>query len=297
MAFLNALHDRFQFYVQAIKDEYKRSRWFKAMTIAAPVYVFLVGFLITFVNPVPTWSWRSKIIILLSSLVMALCVAVEAAYRSAKRNESARPVIDVLIPQAFVRAVPGNRSICQVFLYVELQNKTPHRANFVRYALDFKVKEREPVRINKLLDLAQFQACSAIESCDDDYPEEVVITHTDCENMDDLREVLRTDSPVEGFPAVGWLGFIVRKSIVPYSSYQRGLGYGHPILTDEGEPTGDEEEATEPVYFPKFSAIEELKLIVVDGYQQSWSGVAVAVNPKGEEVIERPKPAAISSLV
>ena len=65
------------------------------MTIAAPVYVFLVGFLVTFVNPVPTWSWRSKIIILLSSLVMALCVAVEAAYRSAKRNESARPVIDV----------------------------------------------------------------------------------------------------------------------------------------------------------------------------------------------------------
>ena len=69
------------------------------------------------------------------------------------------------------------------------------------------------------------------------------------------------------------------------------------FLTDEGEPTGDEEEATEPVYFPKFSAIEELKLIVVDGYQQSWSGVAVAVNPKGEEVIERPTPAAISSLV
>lgn len=255
------------------------------MSIAAPLYIAF-GLVIAFANPIPSWSWRTRIIILLSGLVVALCVVVEAAYRSAKRNENARPVLEVLVPQAFVRAIPDNRSICQVFLYTEIQNKTLHRASFIKYALDFKVKGKDPLRINKLLDLEQFQACSAIESCDYDYPYEVMFTYTDCENMDDLRDVLRTDSPIEGFPAVGWLGFIVRRGILPYGSHEQGTGRGYAIVEDDGDV--HEEEETETVYFPKFSEIEELRLIVVDGYQQSWSASATAINPKGEAVIPRP---------
>jgi hypothetical protein len=196
--------------------------------------------------------------------------------------------VEVYVPSAFVRPVLDNRSVCQVFLQVELRNPTPYRPNLVKYFLDFKVKGKETVRLTKILDLKDFQACNTIEYVDDE-DGETWITYTDHENMDDLRRFIIDNGPPEdGFPSIGWLGFTVRKSVLPYGSYQRGLGYGHPILTDEGEPTGDEEEETETVYFPKFSEIEELKLVVVDGYQNSWEGIAAKINPKGEAVIPRP---------
>jgi hypothetical protein len=196
--------------------------------------------------------------------------------------------VEVRILSAFVRHLADNRSVCQVFLQVELRNPTPYRPNLVKYVLDFKVKEKETIRLTKMLDLKDFQACNTIESVD--YEDgETWITYTDYEDLDDLRSVVINHGPPEdGFPSIGWLGFIARKSVLPYGSYQLGLGYGHPILTDDGEPTEDEEEETETVYFPKFNAIEELKLIVVDGYQNSWEGIAGSINPKGEAVIPRP---------
>jgi hypothetical protein len=200
--------------------------------------------------------------------------------------------IEVLIPSAFVRPVGDNRSVCMVFLQVELQNPTPNRPNLVKYFLDFKAEGKDVVRISKMLDLRDFQACNTIESTDEDSGE-TWLTFTDYEDMEDLRSfIINNGPPEDGFPAIGWLGFIVRKSVLPYDSYEQGLGYGRPILTDEGEPTGDEEEETETVYFPKFSAIEELKLIVVDGHRQSWSGTATAINPRGEAVIPRPSDSA-----
>ena len=221
--------------------------------------------------------------------MIALASTVEALYQSVKRGEKARPEIKVLVPAAFVRAIPNNRTICQIFVQVELQNPTPHRPNLIKYFLDFKVQGKDTVRLTKMLDLQEFQVCNTIES-QDEGDEETQITFIDCEDIDDLRDNIRNNGvPEDGFPSIGWLGFTVRKSVLPYGSYQKGLGYGHPILTDDGEPTGDEQEETETVYFPKFSAIEELKLIVVDGHQQSWSGIAAAINPKGEAVIPRSK--------
>jgi hypothetical protein len=196
--------------------------------------------------------------------------------------------IEVRIPSAFVRAIPDNRSVCQVFLQVELRNPTPYRPNLVKYLLDFKVKGKDAVRITKTLDLQDFQACNTIESVDE-YDSEIWLTFIDHEDLDDLQNVINAQGPPEdGFPSIGWLGFIVRKSVLPYGSYERGTGHGYAIVDDDGEV--HEEEETETVYFPKFNEIEELKLIVVDGHENSWEGIADRINPRGEAVIPRPRP-------
>lgn len=287
ISFLASLHDRLEFCVEAVKNEFQQSKAYKLMSlILTPLYIIL-GSIVVVQNPVPSWPWATRIIALLGLLVVVLSFTIEAIYQSVKRDEKARPDIKVLVPAAFVRAVPNNRSVCQVFLQVELRNPTPHRPNLINYFLDFKVKEKDSIRLTRLLDLQDFQACNTVESVDEE-DGETWITYTDHEDMEDLRSFINTHGPPEdGFPSIGWLGFTVRKSVLPYDSYQRGLGYGYPILTDDGEPTGDEEEETETVYFPNFSAIEEIKLVVVDGHQQSWSGTATVINPKGEAVTPR----------
>lgn len=291
MSFVDSLYDRLEFCIEAVKNEFRQSKVYKLLSLTVtPLYIIL-GSIVVVQNPVPTWPWATRIIALLGLLVVVLSFTIEAIYQSVKRNEKARPEIKVSVLTAFVRPVPNNQTVCEVFLRVELRNPTPYRPNLVKYLLDFKVKEKDAVRLTKMLDLQDFQACNTIESVDED-DGETWLTYTDHEDLDDLRSVIIDHGPPEdGFPSIGWLGFIVRKSVLPYGSYQRGLGYGRPILTEDGEPTGDEEEETETVYFPKFSEIEQLKLIVVDGHQSSWEGIADRINPRGEAVIPRPKSA------
>jgi hypothetical protein len=289
MSFVDSLYDRLEFCTEAVKNEFRQSKVYKLLSLTlTPLYIIL-GSIVVVQNPVPTWPWATRIVALLGLLVVVLSFTIEAIYQSVRRNEKARPEIKVSVPTAFVRPVPNNQTVCQVFLRVELRNPTPYRPNLVNYLLDFKVKEKDAVRLTKMLDLQDFQACNTIESVDED-DGETWLTFTDYEDLDDLRNVISVQGPPEdGFPSIGWLGFIVRKSVLPYGSYERGTGRGYAIVDDDGEV--HEEEETETVYYPKFDAIEELKLIVVDGHQNSWEGIADRINPRGETVISRPKSA------
>ncbi len=111
------------------------------------------------------------------------------------------------------------------------------------------------------------------------------LTFRDCESMDSLP----TKSSVrEGIPLVGWLGFTVRNSWLPYKTREEGTGRAVGYMTDEGEYIQEEE--TETIYDPQFSEIEEIALIVVDGFRQPpWGGIAEKINPKGEGVRLRPR--------
>ena len=84
---------------------------------------------------------------------------------------------------------------------------------------------------------------------------------------------------------MGWLGFIVRKSILPYTREEIYTGRTDTVLDDDG--VLEEIPEIDYLYEPKFSAIEEIKVIIVDGYQNSWEGIASTINPRGETVILR----------
>jgi hypothetical protein len=84
-----SLKARWRFISKAVREEFKRSRWYKLVSIIATLWFILGVFnLFGLTIPAPSLSWRTATFFLIF-LVIALALIVEAVYRFHRRTVSA----------------------------------------------------------------------------------------------------------------------------------------------------------------------------------------------------------------